>query len=82
MTFLKRNFFSSAASDFFMLYWDQSPSSSRVLGNGSNFCTPVLMNMTNITFQVLRLSSLLLSLTSVQKKRKIIFVVKSLKGFG
>ena len=49
--------------------------------NGSHFCTPVLMNMCNITFQVIRLSTL--SLTSVQKKIvMIIFVVKSLKGFG
>ena len=49
--------------------------------NGSQFCTPVLMNMCNITFQVIRLSTL--SLTRVQKKIvTIIFVVKSLKGFG
>ena len=27
------------------------------VGNGSHFCTPVLMNMCNITFQVLRLST-------------------------
>ena len=27
------------------------------MGNGSHFCTSVLMNMCNITFQVLRLST-------------------------
>ena len=27
------------------------------VGNGSHFCTPVLMNMCNIAFQVLRLST-------------------------
>ena len=36
------------------------------MGNGSHLCTTVLMNMCNIMFQVLRLSTL--SLTSVQKK--------------
>ena len=27
------------------------------VGNGSHFCTPVLMNICNITFQILRLST-------------------------
>ena len=37
------------------------------VGNGSNSCTPVLViNICNITFQVLRLNTL--SLTSVQEK--------------
>ena len=27
------------------------------VGNGSHFCTPVLINMCNVTFQVLRLST-------------------------
>ena len=49
--------------------------------NGSHFCTPVLMNMCNITFQVLRLGTFVY--TSVQKKIvTIIYVVKRLKGFG
>ena len=52
------------------------------VGNSSHFCTPVLKNMCNITFQVLRLSTFL-SLTSGQKTIvTIICVVKSLKGFG
>ena len=54
----------------------------RFPGNSSHFCTPVLISMCNITFQVLELSRLLFSLTSVQKKIfTIIFVVRSLKGF-
>ena len=28
------------------------------VGNGSHFCTPILIKMCNITFQVLRLSTL------------------------
>ena len=46
------------------------------VGNGSRFCIPVLLDLCNITFQVLRSS------TFVQKKITIILMVKSLKGFG
>ena len=52
-----------------------------VCGNGSHFCTPVLMDMFNITFQVLMLSTLVFNKCS-EKKITIIFVVKSLKDFG
>ena len=47
------------------------------MGNDSDFCTPVLMNMCSITFQVLRLST-----SAFNKYSKKIFVVRSLKGFG
>ena len=49
--------------------------------NGSHFCTPVLMNLCNITFQVLRLSIFFFK-CSEKKIFTMIFVVKSLKGFG
>ena len=53
------------------------------VGNGSHFCTPVLMNMCNITFQVLRLSTFAFNKCSEKKIFTIIlFVVKSLEGFG
>ena len=32
------------------------------MGNGRHFCAPVLMNMSNITFQVLRLSTFVFQL--------------------
>ena len=48
------------------------------VGNGSHFCTPVLMNMCNITFQVLRLSTFVFNKCS-KKIVRIIFVVESLK---
>ena len=46
-----------------------------------NGCTPVLMNMSNITFQILRLSTLVFNKCSEIIIFTIIFVVKSLKGF-
>ena len=52
------------------------------VGNGSHFCTPVLMNMCNITFQVLRFSSFVFKKCSEKNIFTIIFVVKSLKGFS
>ena len=52
------------------------------VGNGSHFGTLVLMNMSNITFQVLRLSTFVLNKCSEKKIFTIIFVVKSLKSFG
>ena len=51
------------------------------VGNGSHLCTPVLMNMCNITYQVLRLSTFVFNKCS-EKIVSIIFVVKSLKGSG
>ena len=50
------------------------------MGNGIHSCTPVLMKMSNIKYQVLRLSTFL----KVFRKKIfiIIFVVKNLKGFG
>ena len=51
-------------------------------GKGSHFCTPVLMNMYNITFQVLRLSTFVFNQCSEKTIFTITFVVKSLKGFG
>ena len=52
------------------------------MGNGLvDICTPVLMNMSNITFEVPRLSSF--GFKNRQKKDiHDIFVVKSLMGFG
>ena len=52
------------------------------MGNGCHFCTPVLMNMSNIKFHVLRLSTLVFNKCSEIKIFTIIFVVKSPKGFG
>ena len=54
------------------------------VGNGWHFCTPVLMNMCIITFQVLRLSTFFFNNLMLKKIYifTIIFVVKSLKGFG
>ena len=51
------------------------------VGKGWHFCTPVLMNMSNITFQVLRLSTFVFNQCSENKILTIIFVAKSLKGF-
>ena len=51
------------------------------VGNGShNFCTPVLMNMSNITFQVLRLSTFVFNRCSGIIIFTIICVVKSIIG--
>ena len=52
------------------------------MGNGSHFCTPVLVSMCNITFQVVRLSTFFFNKYLEKKKVTIIFVVKNLKGFG
>ena len=52
------------------------------VGNGWHLCTPVLMNMSNITFQGLRLSTLVFNKCSEIILFTIIFVVKSSKGFG
>ena len=51
------------------------------MGNDSHFCTPVLVNMCNITFQVLRLSTFVFNKCSGKTIFTSIFVVKSLKGF-
>ena len=51
------------------------------MGNGSHFCTPVRMNMCNITFQGLRLSIFVFNKCSEKYIFMIIFVVESLKGF-
>ena len=48
------------------------------VGNGSHFCTPVLMNMCNITFQVFRLSTFVFN-KCAEKIVTITFVVRSLK---
>ena len=45
------------------------------VGNGSHFCTPVLMNMCNVTFQVPRLSTFVFKKSSEKKIFTIIFVV-------
>ena len=52
------------------------------VGNGSHFCTPVLMTMGNVTFEVLRLSTFVFKTFSEKNIFTILFVVKSLKGFG
>ena len=52
------------------------------MGNGSHFCTPVLMSVCNITFQVLRLSTFDFNKRSEENIFTVIFVVKRLKGFG
>ena len=52
------------------------------MGNGSHFCTPVLKNMCNITFQVLMLSTFVFNKCSEKNIFTIICVVKSFKGFG
>ena len=49
--------------------------------NGSHFCTPVIVNMSNITFQVLRLRTFAFNKCSEKNIFTIIFVVKSLRGF-
>ena len=41
------------------------------VGNGSHFCTPVLMNMWNITFQVLRLSTFVFNKCSEKKYSRL-----------
>ena len=51
------------------------------VGNGSHFCTTVLMIVCSIPFQVLRLSTFVFYKCS-EKIVTIIFVVRSLKGFG
>ena len=53
-----------------------------LLWNGWHVCTPVLMDMSNITFQVLSLSSFVFNKCLEKIIFTIIFVVKSLKGFG
>ena len=50
--------------------------------NGSHLCTPVLINMCNITLQVLRLSTFVFNKYLEKKIVTIIFVVRSLKCFG
>ena len=50
--------------------------------NGWHFCTPVLINMSNIKFQVLRLSTFVFNKCSEIIIFTIIFLVKCLKGFG
>ena len=40
-------------------------------GNGSHFCTPVLMNMCNITFQILRLSIFVFNKCSEKKYSRL-----------
>ena len=52
------------------------------VGIGCHFCNPVLINMSNITFQVLGLSTFVFNKCSEIIIFTIIFVVKSLKGFG
>ena len=54
----------------------------RCVGKGSHLCTPVLMNMCNITFQVLRLSTFAFNKCLEKIIFTIIFVVKSLKDFS
>ena len=49
------------------------------VGNGKHFCTPVLLNMCNIMFEVARLLS---CLKSLQKKDIHDYIrCKELKGF-
>ena len=48
----------------------------------AHFCTSVLMSMCNITFELPRLSTFVLKKSSEKNKCMIIFVVKSIKGFG
>ena len=50
--------------------------------NGSHVCTSVLMNICNITFQVLRLITFVFNKCSQNKMVTIIFVVKNIKSFG
>ena len=50
--------------------------------NGSYFCTPGFINICNITFPVLRLSTFVSNKCLEKKLGTIIFVVKRLKGFG
>ena len=52
------------------------------MGNGSHFCTQVLMNMSNIMFKVLSLSTFVFNKCSEIIIFTIIFVVKSLNGLG
>ena len=51
------------------------------MGNGYHFCTPILMNMSNITFQVLRLGTFVFNKCSKKNIFTIIFGLKMLKGF-
>ena len=48
------------------------------MGNGWHLCTPVLMNLSNITFQVLRVNTFVFNKCSEIIKFTIIFVVKSI----
>ena len=41
------------------------------VGNGFHFCTPVLMSMSNITFQVLRLSTFVFNKCSEKKYSRL-----------
>ena len=51
--------------------------------NDSHLCTPVLINMCNITFQVLRLSTFVLNKCSEKRSHDYrLFVGKRLKAFG
>ena len=52
------------------------------MGNGCHFCTPVLLNMCNITFEVPRLSTFVCKKSLEKKIFTIIFMVESLNGFG
>ena len=52
------------------------------VGNGQHCCKPVLLNMSNITFQVLSLSTFVFNKCSQIIIFTIIFVVRSLKGFS
>ena len=55
------------------------------VGKGSHLCTPVLMNMCNITLQLLRLSTFVFTKCSEKNKSRLylwLFVVKTLKGFS
>ena len=51
-------------------------------GKRLTFLTPVLMNMLNITFEVPRFGIFVFKKSSEKNIFTIIFVVKSLKGFG
>ena len=54
------------------------------MGNGLTFLhtSPYIMNMCNVTFQVPRLSTFVFKKSLEGKISPIIFVDKSLKGFG
>ena len=54
------------------------------MGNGLTFLytSPYIMSMCNVTFQVTRLSTFVFKKSLEEKIVPIIFVDKSLKGFG